>query len=312
MSDKTGISYCNATWSPARGCDPVSPGCAHCWAAGMASRFSDPGMWGHGFATGGKWTGKVELIPSQLDKPLRWRKPRVILTQVEGDLFHPALPFEQIAAVYGVMAACPQHTFLVLTKRPERRLEWHDWLGLADITLGGRPFEKCCVAAGRMLQRPVMTYGQARWPLPNVWEGTSVEGLEHLHRLDELAATPAAHLWASFEPLLADLGDLLKWLPHEVETGQLTSVWAPGIDAVVVGGESGPRARPCDIAWVRSILGQCQAAGVPCHVKQLGAHVHEYMDGALTRISLDNRSGGDPSEWPEDLRAAHGPGSLAW
>jgi protein gp37 len=135
MSDGSTIEWLKrpgtkpATWNPVRGCTRVSEGCVNCYAETMAARFSDPGMWGHGFAETIKkpdgtsirrWTGKVELIEEMLTEPIRWKSPRTIFANSTSDLFHEALPDEAIDRIFAVMALCPQHTFLVLTKRPER------------------------------------------------------------------------------------------------------------------------------------------------------------------------------------------------
>ena len=125
MSDKTKIAWTDASWNPTRGCSRISPGCEHCYAERMAARFSGPGLWGEGFADSstGVWTRKVALIPSALDIPLHWRRPRRIFVDSTSDLFHEGLSNEDIAAVFGVMAACPQHVFQTLTKRASRMAE---------------------------------------------------------------------------------------------------------------------------------------------------------------------------------------------
>ena len=140
MNIATG-KYWDQSWSPIRGCTHASPGCQNCWAERMAGRFSDcwtcenkridqhqtcdggpkhhPAPF-HGFATPKGWTGRVELIESELAKPLHWRKPRVVALNWMGDLFHEKVPDEAIDRVFAVMALCPQHRFLVLTKRAKR------------------------------------------------------------------------------------------------------------------------------------------------------------------------------------------------
>jgi hypothetical protein len=147
------------------------------------------------------------------------------------------------------------------------------------------------------------------WPLRHVHVGVSVEDRKHgLPRIDHLRATRAAVRWLSIEPLLEDLGTLdLR-----------------GIDWVVVGGESGNGARPFALDWARSIVRQCRAANVPVFVKQLGRVPVQLgeptgsfrTDGetgkrqyevAVTRLALRNRKGGDPSEWPADLRVREFP-----
>lgn len=149
MSDKSKIEWTDATWNPVRGCSRVSEGCRNCYAERMAGRFSGPGLWAEGLAentpAGPRWTGRVELVPDKLDQPLRWKTPRRVFVNSMSDLFHENLPNEAIAAVFGVMAACPQHTFQVLTKRPERMREWFALPGIAErvdqfrhIALAGR------------------------------------------------------------------------------------------------------------------------------------------------------------------------------
>lgn len=289
-----------ATWNPVRGCSRVSPGCGGpgnqggCYAEVMAARFSEPGQWGHGFAETVKkpdgssvrrWTGKVELIESMLDLPLRWRAPRTIFVNSTSDLFHEKLPNEAIDRIFAVMALCPQHTFIVLTKRPERMREYFRGpqlsARLADaimsqhdcrvLTEGRREREFSPWRAGLAwdpghgrkawgVRRAVqgMTAEVSPWPLPNVWLGVSAEDQATWEeRKEHLRDTPAAVRFASFEPLLGGIVD-----PHIGDDLN----WA------IVGGESGPNARPMHPAWVRSIRDQCQAAGVAFFHKQNGAY----------------------------------------
>src|SRR5882672_6688783 len=120
MGSQTGIEWTDSTWNPTRGCSKVSPGCAHCYAERLGQRFSGKGLAHEGFVQDGRWTGKVALVPEQLDVPLRWQKPRRIFTCSTSDLFHEELSSSAIAAVFGVMAAAREHTFQVLTKRSAR------------------------------------------------------------------------------------------------------------------------------------------------------------------------------------------------
>ncbi len=124
-------------------------------------------------------------------------------------------------------------------------------------------------------------------PWPNVWLGTTVEDRARRERIDVLREVPAALRFLSVEPLLEDLGELdLR-----------------GIGCVIVGGESGPRARPCDLAWIRDILRQCRESGVPVFVKQLGANPIRSSPGGATveYLSYRDRKGANPEEWPADL-----------
>ncbi len=129
MSDRTAISWTTATWNPVVGCMKVSPGCTNCYAERMAVRLAAMGQQRYQRATvGNRWSGYAVLAPAMLGQPLHWLKPRRIFVCSMSDLFHDDVQFEYIAAVFGVMAACPQHTFQVLTKRPQRMLAFFQWL----------------------------------------------------------------------------------------------------------------------------------------------------------------------------------------
>lgn len=268
MADRTPIEWTDATWNPIRGCTRVSEGCRNCYAEVMAARFSDPGQWGHGLAErvrlpGGKidhrWTGNVQLVDTALDLPLRWRKPRRIFVNSTSDLFHEAVPHDWIDQVFAVMALAPQHTFQVLTKRPERMRAYlqrafsvHCW-GIAAF------------AAGRTKRDDELIHMGVRNPLPNVWLGTSVEDQATADaRIPHLLATPAAVRFVSAEPLLG---------PVDIEKAKVASnpcdTLIP-LHWVIVGGESGPGARPMHPDWARSLRDQCVTAGVPFFFKQWG------------------------------------------
>lgn len=255
MSDKSAIEWTDATWNPTTGCDRVSPGCAHCYALDLAARLKrmgapayqvdgDPRTSGPGFG--------LQLHPERLELPLRWTRPRRIFVNSMSDLFHPEVGPEFVADVFAVMAIASQHTFQVLTKRPEtmRRFLNHPvtWLDVnSKIWARAHPV------------RP----GGSFWdhPIPNVWLGTSVENQRWTSRIDDLVNTPAAVRFLSCEPLLGPL-DLTPWLQPDCD--------APGIRWVIAGGESGPEHRPVDPDWIRSIRDQCVAADVPFLFKQWG------------------------------------------
>lgn len=214
MADRSSIEWTDATWNPIRGCTRVSPGCKHCWAERETARWS----WGKGFAgrtpAGPRWTNRVALLPEQLTKVLSWKKPRRIFVCSTSDLFHEALSFEEIAAVWGVMAACPQHTFQVLTKRSSRMLEWFRWLSEQPHPTGLRGYPLTV----DVLAHHAANYGIAAraqrvsWPLPNVWIGVSAEDQERAdERIPDLLACPAVVRWVSAEPLLGSLS-LRSWL----------------------------------------------------------------------------------------------------
>lgn len=261
MSDGSAIEwlawpgYRPASWNPVKGCSRVSEGCRNCYAEVMAARFSKPSQWGHGFAEmrGGdhRWTGRVELVEERLTEPLKWRAPRCIFVNSTSDLFHERLPDEAIDRVFAVMALCPQHLFIVLTKRQERMQAW----------FASDPCDTIDSHAGTLMHWRDMP--EAAWPLPNVILGVSVEDQPTAdERIPHLLATPATCRMVSYEPALGPV-DFSK-VPGFNRNGLDLRRWW-----VVAGSESGPGARPCDLSWVRSMRNQCHAAGVPFFMKQV-------------------------------------------
>jgi len=278
MGDKSSIEWTDATWSVSRGCDKVSQGCKNCYAERFSERFR--GVPGHAFGRGFDF----RLVPEALSIPLKWRRPRRIFVNSMSDTFHSQAPSEYIAAVFGVMAAAHQHTFQVLTKRPERAKAWFDWM-LEYGALRSDALRRARHRAETLLGRELPTEhdnGQD-WPLRNVWLGTSVERDDYVHRIEDLQMCPAAVRFLSCEPLLGPLPDL------DIH----------GIHWVIIGGESGPGARPMDLDWVRDLREQCRRARVPCFVKQLGR--------VWAREHLADPKGGDMSRWPADLRVREMP-----
>jgi len=296
-----------------------SAGCANCYAETMSKRIAamaaadiargrTPGRKRHYLEVlneKGRWNGKIALVYEALEDPLNWKRPRQVFVNSMSDLFHPDVPFDYVDRVFSVMALCPQHTFQILTKRPERMVEYltaevplssrEDMVaGMHPMELDGKPF-----AWGQTKPDQVKSDTYARrpwpgWPLSNAWLGVSAEDQKSAdERYQHLRRCPAAVRFYSAEPLIAPIDRL----PLE------------GIDLCIVGGESGRGARPCGVHWVRSIVRQCRAAGVACFVKQLGANCRmELAEGAIgPRIALKDSKGGDPSEWVEDLRVREFP-----
>lgn len=334
MSDQRdgGISWTEQTWNPIRGCSRVSEGCRNCYAETMAARFSGPGQPYEGLAkstpSGPRWTGKVMLVEDHLADPLKWTRPRLVFVNSMSDLFHEALTNEQIAAVFGVMAAAPRHTFQVLTKRAKRMREWFAWLEATarqivnvfpDDPVAWRRAHLLSAAGlrtGALSKKPISAavISAQPWPLPNVWLGVSVEDQASAdERIPYLLETPAAVRWVSYEPALGPV-DFGAWLGSRdyvaTEGGQFAS--DPAIDWIVVGGESGPGARPFDVELARKTIEACRAAEVACFVKQLGARPYTLNPNCTAQDdeqfwSLRDKKGGDPSEWPEDLRVREWP-----
>ena len=290
MADNTHIEWTDATWNPITGCSVVSAGCKHCYAMKLAgTRLKhDPSRAGltRETSAGPVWTGEVRFNEKWLDQPLRWTRPRRIFVCAHGDLFHEGVQDEWIDRVFAIMASSPQHTFQVLTKRPDRMLEYltdvvateHRWESaytrIRDLQfrrgIGSRPGEV-------NVDNDV---SQGRWPLPNVWLGVSVEDQAAVDaRIPLLLKTPAAVRWISAEPLLGPV-DLMATdyltaklgaYPFKGIASEHRTKLAHMLDWVVAGGESGAGARPMHSAWVRSLRDQCAAAGVAFLFKQWGA-----------------------------------------
>jgi protein gp37 len=303
------IEWTEKTWNPVRGCTRVSAGCQNCYAERVAMRFSGPGMPYEGLVKIAnrhpQWTGKIQLVEEKLSEPLHWRKPCRIFVNSMSDLFHEGVPDSYITDILNIIAICPQHTFQVLTKRPKRMMEF-------------------------FASRTNTTHMAVN--MKNLGLGVSVEDQETANeRVPLLLKTPAAVRWVSYEPALASVDftripnpgfaegqtwyHALEGYAWESNGSDYYDVCNEGIKInwTVVGGESGPGARPFDIQWARDVVAQCKAAGVPCFVKQLGSAPHSEVDRISHRCDplpknsdgfwryLNDKKGGDMAEWPEDL-----------
>ena len=308
----TKISWCDEVWNPVVGCTRVSAGCDNCYAFALHDKRYAANLAaaravgtkttsiadvratltashrGHLLRKPGKpdyplpWPkqydlpfSKVQLLPDRLDAPLRWKKPRRIFVDSMSDLFHEDVPDGYLDAVFGVMGAASQHTFLVLTKRPERMLRY------LTFTEGWR-------WDGGELHNA---------PLPNVLLGVSVEDQATAdERIPLLLRTPAAKRFVSAEPLLGpvdlrptwlgfveagyDHGSGKRLLGHHSMAGIFPKV--PRLDWVIVGGETGKGHRPMNLDWPRSLRDQCQAAAVAFFYKQGSGSQpgkHRILDG---------------------------------
>lgn len=304
MSAQSPIEWTDATWNPVTGCDKVSAGCKFCYAEKLAERLQRMGnpRYTDGFA--------VRLQPDALPLPTTWRKPRRIFVNSMSDLFHKDVPDEYIDRTWAVMASTSWHTYQVLTKRADRLPEWfarvkdggpaaveRDRRLIYDFrlkTFGQETADRHAAEEApptpevRFIYDSAIDAGDVKtdnsfrpsyslagechwrpWPLSNVWLGVSVEDARVLWRIDELRKVPAAVRFLSIEPLI----------------GPLPSLDLTGIHWVIVGGESGPGARPMDPAWVRSVRDQCVEQGVPFFFKQWGG-VNKKKAGR----SLDGRT----------------------
>ena len=282
------IEWTDETWNPLRGCTRVSAGCEGCYAEGISARFSGPGMAFEGVAkmVHGKphWTGQIKLVPEKLAEPLRWRKPRMVFVNSMSDLFHEGVPDEFIDQVFAVMALTPQHTYQVLTKRPERMAEYMKALYAMERRVGDAAYELLNAGveqADRSTLRPMALFQHAfKSSFPNVWLGVSVEDQATAdERIPHLLNTPAAVRFVSYEPALGTVDfttictgwyfiDALRGYRYYDEGPARAD--CPSLDWIICGGESGPNARPMHPDWARSVRDQCAEAGVPFFFKQWG------------------------------------------
>jgi len=299
----TTIEWTEATWNPIVGCSIVSPGCTNCYAMKMAARLeamakakldaSKPGdeiALAHYLGTtkaskaGPVWTGHLAIASDRtLTEPLRRRKPTTYFVNSMGDLFHEDCPDEWIAAVFGIMAAAPQHTFQVLTKRSWKLRSWFAWHAATAKRREWiwEPWRVCEDAAVELVPDLPAIGCETAWPLPNVWLGVSAERqTEADARIPDLLATPAAVRFVSAEPLLGPIdfcnlpsvSGIGRYLDTLSTAGATDSDLPHRLDWIIVGGESGPGAQPMRPDWARSIRDQCAAAGVPFFFKQWGTH----------------------------------------
>ena len=277
--------YWDQAWSLVEGCTPISPGCDHCWAASQAhvrAGQKNPKIRARyeGLTTDkGKWNGQIRLLTNNLGAPLRRRKP--IVYAVWNDLFHEDAPDEFIDRAFAVMALSPEHTFLVLTKRPDRMREY--------ITT--RPRDSMKPDHALIKDELGWRNYSVPWPLPNIGLGVTAENQETANkRIPILLQIPAAVRFISVEPMLGPV-DLSEGMcergwwcdycqatksPQQVTYDELCTYcggsveWKEQIDWVICGGETGPGARPMHPDWARSLRDQCKAAGVSFFFKQRG------------------------------------------
>ena len=246
----TAIEWSDETWNPYTGCTKVSAGCKNCYMFREYPRLTSMGVPGYEYAP-----DQVQVHGERLDHPRLPKKPKRIFVNSMSDTFHEDVGVETIEKVFGVFERYPQHHFQVLTKRADR---------MYGTLCGGWPKSPCSgpIADHRIYQRE------------SVWLGVSVENQAAAHvRIPWLLKTPAAIRWLSVEPLIGPV--------------DLTGALDLGLDWVVVGGESGPGARPMDLDWARAIRDQCAEANVPFFLKQLGGErnkrggVDAVLDGRL-------------------------------
>lgn len=356
MSGTTSIEWTDCTWNPVRArvrqggrtgthCERISTGCTNCYASRHNGRMLPSGGTGLDYTRTSRDRVETYLDEKMLAQPLRWQRPRKIFVGSLTDIFGEWVPDEMLDRLFAVMALTPHITFQVLTKRVARMRAY--LMDLSHRDLDERLVEAAdtfppFLGSRRLPSEHVIALRRGRWPfaraLPNVWLGVSCEDQKTAdERIPILLDTPAAVRFVSAEPLLGPINfrqcSGVGWCKCQVgdpivhkHYGELPNACARcdcdayvGLDWAIVGGESGPGARPCDIANIRSVVEQCNAAGVACFVKQWGSYpeAKQWSDADIKsgfaarhgnrRIRLANRKGGDLSELPEDVRVREFP-----
>ena len=311
MGSQTGIAWTDHTFNPWRGCTKVSAGCANCYAEALSKRSP---------AVLGEWgpPGKRAIAAeSYWGLPERWDRAakrdgvrRRVFCASLSDVFEDRQELvAPRARLFDTIARTPHIDWLLLTKRPENVLRL--WPG---TVVENPPIVEVC---GHMV-------------FPNVWLGVSVEDQKTAdERIPLLLDTPAAVRFVSYEPALGPV-DFRRWLGGSIDPtlppAQIAEAWGRvGLAWVIVGGESGPQARPCDVTWARSVRDQCKAAEMAFFMKQRGSLWYDsdrneglrgacvvsglaLAYGAFRFVRQRDRAGADPAEWPEDLRVREFPG----
>jgi protein gp37 len=310
VSEDTKIQWCDHTFNPWIGCTKVSTGCANCYAETLMDHRYGKAKWGKGQprvrtsaanwklplrwnAAAGihdrAWNGMQDVCDVQSDtlKSMGFaepRRPRVFCGSL-CDWLDDEVPIEWLADLLHLIKRTPNLNWLLLTKRPE------NW----------RKRMRACTARGLPSVNVADVWLDGS-PPPNLWLGVSAEDQKRWdERVPVLLSIPAAKRFVSVEPMLGQIN---------------MGVEGPHPDWVIFGGESGPGARACNVDWIRDGVRQCKEAGVAAFVKQLGARPVEDIQDAIGRyvgfqgLDLKDRKGGDPAEWPADLRVREWPGGV--
>lgn len=346
MGEKTGIAWCDSTWNPWIGCSKVSSGCANCyaehstparvkqvkWGAGNPRQLSSlatlkqPANWSKepwvcdacGYFSDDRRTKGGLLYCAKCECFRHYHRRRVFSLSL-GDWLDPEVDVKWLANLLEATRKYQGLDFLLLTKRPEL---FRDRICAVE-SLCAQHFMECGNLGGML-----MGWLDGVIVPQNIWIGTTVEDQPRTQRIEHLLKIPARVRFLSCEPLLGPLDITNKGVKNGYSVPTATDgagygiEWTDpgnayiGVDWVIVGGESGPKARPCNVEWIRGIKDQCQAAGVPCFVKQMGSNVHgdprdgftcDYPLPEFYRARLKHPKGGDPSEWPKNLRVQQFP-----
>ncbi|MEN6602501.1 MAG: phage Gp37/Gp68 family protein [Bryobacteraceae bacterium] len=283
MSGATKIEWCDRTWNPIIGCSPVHAGCDHCYGARMATRLAanpkTPQY--HGLAQGGKWSGELRLVRKELERPLLWQQPCRIFVCSMSDLHHDKVPAGWIKSVFCRIAMAPQHEYVILTKRPANAAKF--WNASVPDNV---------------------VYGVSICDQPTADE-----------MIPEILKVPARRIIVSAEPLLGAIS-VSRWLwpvrwhwdakysfPEEAKAANAYAELKPQalvgahckfLNGVIVGGETGPGARPLHPDWVRSIRDECAEAGVPFFFKSHGEWLHDSLLNGINVVGIYKKH-----RWPD-------------
>lgn len=278
----TKIEWTDETWNPVVGCTKVSAGCQNCYAERMAFRQGHMGTPKYqGIADDFGWTGNIFCDEKSLDIPLHWKKPRQIFVCSMSDLFHESVPFEFIDKVMAIIAVCPQHTFQVLTKQPHIMNQYIKLMYEGQRLLGDSLRQ---MGIDGLVHRLIVA-NALKGVISNLWLGVTAENQECAdERIPILLQIPAAQRFVSIEPMLGPV-DLKLIEGHTIKTTRIENGkpcyrnldTGGRLSHVILGGESGPKARPMHPDWVRFIRDECIDAGVPFFFKQWGEWI--YADG---------------------------------
>lgn len=317
MAANSGIEWTEATLNPIAGCERISPGCVNCYAEKMAKRLAAMGQAKYQGVLDehGRWNGRINFDENALELPLRTRKPTIYFVNSMSDWCHHRVPSSFRDKMLAVAALTPWHKYIFLTKRAGEQRDY---------------MEDCHDGVTRAVD--VDDYKFA-WPLPNVILGVSAENQQYAdERIPLLLETPVACRVVSAEPLLGGI-DFTPFFRARKADGKGPRQYVqldgkmqcishiddgddPKLSWVIVGGESGPDARFCQIEWIRMIVAQCDLSGVSCFVKQLGKHPQYLAQGeapgssVIRHLQIRDQKGGNPDEWPEDLRVRQFPALL--
>ena len=255
----TKIEWCDETWNPITGCTPISEGCTNCYARRMARRLG--GRFGYP-----RYPNHFEVTFHQdrLDQPFKWKKARRIFVCSMGDLFHDDISFEKIAAIFGVAAFCQDHTFLFLTKRPERMAKFFSHFHNGDYSSNHNWWlSEACLKLPEKSTFGIRLRRKAnKFPLPNVWLGVTAENQKRYEeRWISASKIPATVKFVSLEPALEHID---------------IDIFAPWPDWVIWGPETGPGKRPFKNEWAESVFEQCQEKDIPFFDKRKNYLAREF------------------------------------